>query len=55
MKSPYGADYIPKLKKEALEQGLTFVGPGLAAEVAKGEMATFAKLVEDTRKAMEEE
>lgn len=50
----YGANYIPQLKKEALEQGLTFVGPSLAAEVAKGEMEGFAKLVQATREALQE-
>lgn len=48
----YGADFVPLLKKATLEKGLTFVGPSLAAEVAKGDMAAFTKLVQDTRAAL---
>lgn len=50
----YPADYIPALKKAALDRGITFVGPALAAEVAKGELATFTKLVQDTRAALQD-
>lgn len=50
----YGKDYVSQLKQAALNEGLTFVAPNLAAEVAKGEMATFTKLVQDTRAALAE-
>lgn len=51
----YGDDFVPQLKKAALDNGLTFVGPDLAAEVAKGDMESFTKLVQATRKAVEED
>ncbi|CAB1104414.1 unnamed protein product [Ectocarpus sp. CCAP 1310/34] len=51
----YGDDFVPQLKKAALDNGLTFVGPDLAAEVAKGDMESFTKLVQATRKALEED
>ncbi|CAM9708179.1 unnamed protein product [Ectocarpus sp. 13 AM-2016] len=51
----YGDDFVPRLKKAALDNGLTFVGPDLAAEVAKGDMDSFTKLVQATRKALEED
>lgn len=51
----YGDDYVPQLRKAALDKGLTFVGPELAAEVAEGNMEAFTKLVEATREALEED
>lgn len=51
----YGDDFVPKLKKAALDKGLTFVGPDLAAKVAKGDMEDFTKLVQATREALKEE
>lgn len=50
----YGDDFVPRLKKAALDKGLTFVGPDLAAKVAKGDMEDFAKLVQATREALKE-
>lgn len=46
---------MPKLKKAALDKGLTFVGPDLASKVAKGDMEEFTKLVQATREALKEE
>eukprot|EP00903_Cladosiphon_okamuranus_P008445 g8114.t1 len=51
----YGDDFVPSLKKAALDKGLTFVGPDLAAKVAKGNMEDFTKLVQATREALREE
>lgn len=51
----YGDDFVPRLKKAALDKGLTFVGPDLAAKVAKGDMEDFTKLVQATREALQEE
>lgn len=48
----YGDDYVPQLRKAALDRGLTFVGPELAAEVAEGNMDAFTKLVQATREAL---
>ncbi|CAM9941599.1 unnamed protein product [Scytosiphon promiscuus] len=51
----YGDDYVPQLRKAALDSGLTFVGPELAGEVADGNMEAFTKLVQATREALEED
>ncbi|CAN0172893.1 unnamed protein product [Ascophyllum nodosum] len=48
----YPEDYIPRLKEATLQVGLTFVGPGIAAEVSKGDLTAFEELVRGTRAAV---
>lgn len=48
-----GPEFVAKVKKEALQRGVTFVGPDVATEVGNGNMTTFTQLVKDTREAIE--
>lgn len=40
------------MKAAVLEEGVTFVGPGVAKEVVEGNLETFTELVKGTREAV---